>query len=138
MFHRFLITPERIALISYQPSAALPAAGSSYSSSMNLQSPGCAFDQSDLRFFWPVMANLYYFVSAFGRARAVLLQGLDTDHLSKDLAALEGMAASLRDQVGSFYGTTVAAKYLILPILAGNEPGTVRMQFSRGSATIDV
>jgi hypothetical protein len=134
-----LLTAERIEQISEFPESALPPPGSSnYPTSQALTMPGYRFDRPQLFAFWLLLGNVHAFVASLVAARSALRQGLDAQRLSGQLARLAALAASLRTTKGWAYGTTVAAKYIALPLITGFEPGSARMQFTRGSVDVSV
>ena len=122
-----LVTEHRIGQISYQPFIALqnpPTAVDAAGYSIPLV-PGA-------RRFWLHLGNVYAFFASLVKARRALRTRTTVERLDRELAALARLAAALRMQVGAVKGCSVEAKYLVLPLMAGNDACSARMTFQRG------
>jgi hypothetical protein len=114
-----LVSPDAIQQISEQPAQPFGA----------LHHPTYRFERPGAMAFWQIMLHGHLFISALLDLRKSLIEG---DQL-RDVAVVAGRAASrLVAQIGAIRGTSVEAKYLLLPLLAGTTDSRLSLAFSRG------
>jgi hypothetical protein len=114
-----LVSPDAIKQISEQPAEPFGA----------LHHPTYRFERPGAIAFWQIMLHGHLFISALLDLRKSLIEGEQL----RDVAVVAGRAATrLLAQIGGIRGTSVEAKYLLLPLLAGATDARLNLSFSRG------
>jgi hypothetical protein len=115
-----LLTSDAIHLIATQPAEPFSS----------IRGAGYRFGREGAFVLWQTMLHGHLFIGALLDLREALL----LNRRLPDVAAVaDRVSGRLLEQIGAVRGTTVDAKYLMLPLLAGTDLCRLHLTFSRGT-----